>query len=239
VFVIADRELPDENPHLRWYLIAGTLAILAVYPRVDMLHALFGGATLFVVGAWSLWRVQRWLVPTAGVGVAALVTLTLLAIPTAAVSSHFHWRNVTFLYPDPRAAVQPAYVPVQLERAPILLPQHHADSIGGLVRHVAERTSPGDNVFAYPAVPLLNFLMDRPNPTRFDHYLPGALTPHDIDAVVADLSRRKPRFVIWDHNGVVYWQTDLTNRPISDYLWSCYRQVANFTPYLVLERHCD
>jgi hypothetical protein len=29
-----------------------------------------------------------------------------------------------------------------------------------------------------------------------------------------------------------------TNRPLSDYIWSCYEQVANFPPYLILERRC-
>jgi hypothetical protein len=79
---------------------------------------------------------------------------------------------------------------------------------------------------------------DRPNPTRFDHFLPGALSPEDMHAVVGALDTARPRFVLWDHAAVVFWETDKPNRIISDYIWSCYRQVATFGLYLVLERSC-
>ena len=86
--------------------------------------------------------------------------------------------------------------------------------------------------------PLFNFLVDRPNPTRFNHFIAGALTPADMQEVIRDLDRAKPRYILWDHGGVVYFQTDLTNRPLSDYIWGCYHRVASFTSYLILERRC-
>ena len=81
----------------------------------------------------------------------------------------------------------------------------------------------------------LNFLADRPNPTRFDHFI-RALTPDDLHAVVDDLESARPRFVVWDHGGVVFWRTDRPNRILSDYIWRCYKQVGAFRLYLVLER---
>ena len=47
------------------------------------------------------------------------------------------------------------------------------------------------------------------------------------------------RYVIWDHRGLVFWGTDRASQPLSDYLWTCYRQVAAFDLYLVLERRAD
>jgi hypothetical protein len=37
----------------------------------------------------------------------------------------------------------------------------------------------------------------------------------------------------------VIWQTDPANRPLSDYLWRCYQEVAAFHLYLILERTLD
>ena len=120
----------------------------------------------------------------------------------------------------------------------MVLPEYIATSVRGAVRYVQAGTPPGAPFFAYPVDPLFNFLADRPNPTRFNHFIAGALTPSDLEEVIRDLDRAKPRYVLWDHGGATYFKSDLTNRPLSDYIWSCYAQVANFTPYLILERHC-
>ena len=50
---------------LAWYLLAGGLTALAIYPRVDTIHAMFAGPLLLVVGAWGL----AW--PTGLAGIAA------------------------------------------------------------------------------------------------------------------------------------------------------------------------
>jgi hypothetical protein len=120
----------------------------------------------------------------------------------------------------------------------VLVPDNIADGVRGAVQYVQAGTPPGEPFFAYPVDPLFNFLADRPNPTRFNHFIAGALTPADLEAVIGDLDRAKPRYVLWDHGGVVYFKTGLTNQVLSDYIWTCYQQVANFTPYLILERRC-
>ena len=109
----------------------------------------------------------------------------------------------------------------------------------GVVDFVRGNTAPGAPLFVYPAAPLLNFLAERPNPTRFEHFLPGTLTQSGFELAIAELEQARPRYVIWDHRGVVVWGTDPANRPLSDYLWTCYQQVAAFNLYLVLERRTD
>ncbi len=228
-----------------WFLLVGTLAALAIYPRSDTLHAMFAGPPLFAAGAWALWRAHRWLVGGAGGagGAGALsktaVYLSLLVVPAAAAAPHAYWRYSTIVHPDPRAAEQLPYVELGLERAPVLAPPHVAHNVRGAVEFVRAGTEPNEPLFAYPAVPLFNFLADRPNPTRFDHFFPGALTPEDLHDVIHRLETARPRYVLWDHAGVNYWSTGLTNSPLSDYIWRCYEQVANFTPYLILERRCS
>ncbi len=219
-----------------WYLLVGTLAALAIHPRVDTLHAMFAGPPLFVVAVWGLARAHRALAGGASFARQAAVYAALLVIPAAAVAPHAYWRYVTIVHADPRSPTPPPYVSLGLERAPTLAPKHIADAVRGVVEYVQAGTPPGQPFFSYPADPLFNFLADRPNPTRFDHFLPGALTRDDMATVIDRLETARPRYVLWDHNGVWYWETDLTNRPLSDYIWRCYRQVANFTPYLILER---
>ena len=160
-----------------------------------------------------------------------------LGLPNAVPDPVSHRRsNAATLRRWPRRRAPPPYVPLGLERAPVLVPRHVADSVRGAVELVRAGTPPGAPFFAYPAVPLFNFLADRPNPTRFDHFFPGALTPDDVAEVLDHLEAARPRYVLWDHGGVVYWKTEPANRPLSDYIWRCYEQVANFSPYLILER---
>lgn len=223
---------------LAWYLLIGTLSILALYPRVDTVHAMFAGPPLLVVGAWGLARIYRALTLRVPLPARLLVYVSLLVVPIAAVLPHAYWRFVTIVHADPRSPLPPAYVDLGLERAPVRLPEHIATSVRGAVRFIQEGTPPGEPFFTYAVVPLFNFLADRPNPTRFNHFIAGALTPSDLQAVIQDLDRAKPRYILWDHAGVVYFKTDLTNRVLSDYVWGCYEQVASFTPYLILERRC-
>jgi hypothetical protein len=91
-------------------------------------------------------------------------------------------------------------------------------------------------VFAYPVDPLINFLADRPNPTRFNHLMPGSLTAQDLQAVINSLETTRPAYVVWDHGAVAAWHTDPSNRLLSDYLWRCYHQEAAFDLLLILRR---
>jgi len=234
--VLALRRAPVEP--LAWYLLVGTLAGLSFYPRMDVTHAMFSGAALFVVGAWALAWLHRLLARHASRWVQGLVFVSLLVVPAAAMLPHVYWRYVTISYANPRAPVPPPYVPLDLERAPALVPDNVAENVRGAVEYVQAGTPPGEPFFAYPVDPLFNFLADRPNPTRFNHFIAYALTPSDMQDVIRDLERAKPRYVLWDHGGVVYFETNLSNRVLSDYIWGCYQQVANFTPYLILERAC-
>jgi hypothetical protein len=199
---------------------------------------MFAGPLLLVVGAWGLAWAHRALSRRAGRGGRLLIYASLLVIPVAAVIPHAYWRYVTISHADPRSPTPPPNVDLGLERAPVQVPQHVATSVRDAVRYVQAGTPPGAPFFAYPVDPLFNFLADRPNPTRFNHFIAGALTPSDLQDVIRDLDAAKPRYILWDHAGASYFPADLTNRPLSDYIWGCYAQVADFTPYLILERRC-
>jgi len=203
-----------------WYVLFGALAMLAMYPRSDSAHALVASPPILVAAAWALSRVRP-----------RLLAVALLGVPLLAVAPQVAWR-ADLLRAEP-------YEPLGLARAAVLVPRTTAADIRGVVEFVQANTPPGAPLFVYPAAPLLNFLAERPNPTRFDHFFPGTLSQSDFDSAIAELEQARPRYVIWDHRGVVVWATDPANRPLSDYLWACYREVAAFNLYLVLERQTD
>ncbi|MCC7369691.1 MAG: glycosyltransferase family 39 protein [Chloroflexi bacterium] len=223
---------------LIWYLLAGSLAALSLYPRVDTIHALFAGPPLLVTGAAALGAAHRLLAGRAHRFGQVAVYLALLVLPVAAVAPHAYWRYVTIVHANPRAPTPPPYVDLGLERAQVRLPENIADSVRGAVRFVQDGTPPGLPFFAYPVSPMFHFLADRPNPTRHNHFIAGALTPDDLQEVIRDLDQKKPRYILWDHGGVTYFKAELTNRVLHDYIWNCYAQVENYTPYLILERRC-
>jgi hypothetical protein len=220
-----------------WYVLFGSLTSLAMYPRADTLHAvvsspqgLIGAAgTLALVwyrlGEWPAWR---------RIG----VMCALLVVPLAAVVPQVAWRTALIVSPE-GAEHRLDYQDLDLARAPVLVPRLMGEDIRGVVSYIQAGTPPGAPFFVYPVAPLFNFLADRPNPTRFDHLLPGTLSASDFVAVIDDLQRTRPRYVLWDQSGVLAWDTDSANAPLSDYIWRCYHQVATFRVYLALERTAD
>jgi hypothetical protein len=236
VFLMARRGVRDQRPPLvAWYLLVGTLANLALYPRADRVHALYAGTPLLVVGAWALWQAHHYLTPAVPRVGRTVIFGALLIVPVTALLPYAYWQTGTLLHPA-RAHAAPRFVPLGVDRADVLVQPPMSEDVPEAVRFVQSRTPPGAPLFAYPVDPLLNVLADRPNPTRFDHFMPGALTPADMQQVVATLEDKRPQYVIWDHGAVVFWETDHPNRPLSDYIWRCYRQVATFHLLLILER---
>jgi hypothetical protein len=217
-----------------WYVLFGALAALTMYPRADTLHTIVSSPVALVGAAGALALLQRSLKGESRarrIGVLA----PLVLVPLVAVAPQVMWRVATLVSPE-ETSQRLDYANLNLQRAPVFVPRQAAEDIHAVVSFVQTHTQPGEPFFAYPVAPLFNFLADRPNPTRFDHFLPGTLGAADFAQTIAELENAQPRYVLWDHNGVLVWETDPANRPLSDYIWRCYDQVAAFRLYLVLER---
>lgn len=57
-------------------------------------------------------------------------------------------------------------------------------------------TKKNDYIFSYPFSPMLYFIFDRKNPSRFSNYYPGYLTVNEEKEVIENLKQRKVRFII-------------------------------------------
>jgi hypothetical protein len=216
------------------YLLVGVFAQLAFFPRSDTVHALFAGTPLMLVGAWSLAQIHRRLTHGTTLLGQTAVYAALLILPTAAILPPAYRRYIDLVHPDPSHTVT-NYVPLGLPEAPVLVADRSGANLRAVVDYIQHGTPPGQPFFAYPVDPMFNVLADRPNPTRFNHFIPGALTPTDQQQVIADLQRSRPRYILWDHDFVTYWETDPYFRPISDYIWQCYSPVEAVNLLLILE----
>jgi hypothetical protein len=70
--------------------------------------------------------------------------------------------------------------------------------IEGLVRVIRARTQESDGLVVAPEGAVLNYLAGRQNRSRFELLIPGYLTEHNEDAVIAELERDPPAaIVVW------------------------------------------
>jgi hypothetical protein len=231
---------------LRWYLLAGSLVLFNLYPRMDTMHVTYSGPILFVVGAFALYRlflaIERRLPERPGRGLyRGLLFGALLVLPIAAALPNIEWRVksvVSWQRGWPHFDV-PDYVPMQVAGASVLVPVGSRDAIGGVARYLRERTAPGEPIFVYPTLPMFYYLADRPNPTRFGHVYPGAATPEEQREMIAGLETSHVRYVVWDQ----YWVTDwgeggkhVLNKPLTDYLLHTFHTETMVGPFHILAR---
>ncbi len=219
---------------LPYFVLFGGLTSLTLYPRIDVLHSIVSSPAALVAGVGALALVYRGFVGWRR----NVLMATLILLPVAAVAPQVAWRAATLVTPEDTGK-RLDYASLDIASAPVLVPRLSAEDMRNVVAFLQAGTPPGEPLFVYPVAPLFNFLADRPNPTPFDHYLPGTLTSAEFEQVIDALQAAKPRYVMWDDSGVHLWGTDPANRPLSDYIWRCYHEVAAFHPYLVLERNAD
>lgn len=95
-------------------------------------------------------------------------------------------------------------VPYRLQKVPlelaktqnIKIDQTLATDLTYLNLFVAINTRSEDYIFSYPFSPMLYFILDRKNPSRFTIYYPGYLTEKQEQEVLNDIKLKKVRFVI-------------------------------------------
>jgi len=225
---------------LRWYLLAGSLLLLNQYPRMDETHILFSAPLLWIVGAYGLWRLfaaatRR---PNRRLGRAAMY-LALLGLPLAALWPTLELRREDLLVRQSGALLNlatPHYEPLDLPGASV----EEIDTIGWKFRTLAaylrDHSRPGERIFVYPAAPLIYYLVDRPNATRFNHVFPGLLSEADEQETIERLASVPATYVIWDSFGAEYWGQPGIYRRLTDYIWDNYDPVESIGGFEVMRR---
>ena len=233
-----------------WLLVAGACLLFNQYPRMDSIHLLWSGGVLFVVGAAVLERWERFALGAApallssSLGVPAL-RLALLILPvTAALPTVF--ARVEYGGDFFRPAAAPAeltrpegpYGLVRLsvpgDSGNVWLPGKEAQHYHEIAALLAEKTRPGEPIFAYPAIPGFYYLTDHPNPTPFNHLFPSMADEAEQEEIVRALER--VRYIIWDDAGAHMWVWPGLYSPVTEYIRLNYRIERFVGPYAILSR---
>src|SRR5206468_5089805 len=165
---------------------------------------------LWLAGSYSLSRLHRALLRASpafrawplgrATAFAALLTIPLAAVwpPLLARLDEVTGRDGATLFPAER--IQAA---LGLPGASVQAGQEQVRELRLVVDYLRSHSEPGDRIFVYPAAPLLYFLADRPNATRFNHLLPGLLSPAEVVEAIAALEHRPAVYVVWDARGAL------------------------------------
>ncbi|HEY3059006.1 MAG TPA: hypothetical protein VGL99_08555 [Chloroflexota bacterium] len=203
------------EPRLRWYVLAGACLLLTQYPRSDSLHLAWSAPLLLVVGAIALQRVRP-LAATVVVLWAGFLCLPVLEYRVGQV------RQATTAIRGIQAANG------------LRVPAQTWSDLLNTVAEVQHRTAPDEPILVYPSSPLLYALSDRRNPTRFDHLNPGAATTAQLQQTIADVQR--VRLLVVSDFWRAAWGPPGDNQVLEDWLFSNFREVAQFGQYRVLAR---
>jgi 4-amino-4-deoxy-L-arabinose transferase-like glycosyltransferase len=153
------------------YLLFCSVALVAsTYPRPDLMHLAWVAPVPYVLAA-ALFAVAlpKWAQITAVVTAMFCSTLLLLHLATTL------------------GGVSLA-TPIGKVRA-------SADSAEA-VQKLLDLVKPGDLAFVYPYKPLLYFLTQTENPTRYSYLSPGLMTDQDEQSALADLRRTPPEWLL-------------------------------------------
>jgi hypothetical protein len=232
----------QHQPNLRSLLFTASLLFLTQYPRMDETHLLFSGPLIWIVGAYLLWLLRCWM--TRGVPVhqiarpqRLMLYLIIGALPFAAVWPSLELRRKDLVVRDSAGTftlTTARLSSLDLPGARVSELEEFVGKYQALADFFRTNSAPSDRIFVYPAVPLLYYLVDRPNATRFNHIFPGLLTPEDERETIERLWSTPAAFVVWDVFGADYWGKPGMYQALTDFIWEWYEPVADIGGFAVL-----
>ena len=170
--------------------------------------------------------------------VACLLSFLALFIASPHVNSTVRRAGRGFMNAHQKLTVYPSGTAIpEIERTGVFVDPVTARGMRQIRAFLSTRTSPGDYVYFFPNEPIYYFLFDRKNPTRFAmSYF--AITSQQRIELVADLERKKPRYVIVSPNT---WRVDNIPESVQvpevvDYIRERYEVVQSSTDVVFLKR---
>jgi hypothetical protein len=154
------------------YLLLCVIALVAsTYPRSDVAHLAYVSALPYALAGILVYRL-------------------LPARPRAwLVISLAAWAGVFALQAQLPGSLAPLETPVGEVRA--------TAGEAPAVRELLSRVHPRQSLFVYPYKPLLYFLTQAENPTRYSYLAPGMMTREDGQIVLSELRARPPEWLLY------------------------------------------
>ncbi|MBX2861134.1 MAG: hypothetical protein KTR14_07860 [Vampirovibrio sp.] len=85
-----------------------------------------------------------------------------------------------------------------------------------LIESVHAHTQPGDGVFMYNLAPEFYFLVNRQNPLRYQYLIANYSTSAQIEEAAADLEKKRPKVVVYNHLDEFYYTYDYRFKDFRD-----------------------
>ncbi|MDG2051975.1 MAG: glycosyltransferase family 39 protein [Myxococcota bacterium] len=176
---------PDPNQiATRSVILFASFFSFGIFPSAIWSHLAFVLPPISLVAILLADRLTRWLDARRGrVGLfawrtgVALSGVFLLAILVARTQDVVRWN------PEP----------LNLDRAHLMVSKRSASLLKGAVEYLNDCANPREAVVALPDIPVVWFLVDRPNASRFDLAIPGAV---DGGEIVRGLRSKPVRCVV-------------------------------------------
>lgn len=169
-----------------------------LYPRIDTTHLLIALASGLVLAAWATARtIAAWAtalrVPRRVLTAATVATsvVLMLAAILPSLSPFVELR-------DGRPRARPT-VRLDAPAAPVVLEANDAadlKALNAVLAFLRDRLAPGEAVFGFPAVALVQYLLGHPSATPHDYWFAGRPDHREEAQVVDALAARPPRFIV-------------------------------------------
>jgi hypothetical protein len=165
-----------------------------VYPFFAMfwayvgISAYDGARSLERIFVQRQWTVARWLLWGAGAG------LMLSLLPEEGIRMKQQYQFAADWWRDPESSYKSYYWQ---------LPQEKIGDQMRVIDYLKLNSQPRDQVYVWGTAPLINFLPQRENPTRFSHNmgLMSAWTPDSLrNELVRVLEAKRPRYIVVERN---------------------------------------
>ncbi len=172
-------------------LLYSGFAFLGNFPRADYGHLLYNMSAGYIVLTVLFSRLHALLNRAAGAKV-ALGGMVLLALFLARPLVEQGIRTPLWTlgardtaWPHPRAGVKTS--------------AHDAQVFTQVVGEMERIKKTGARIFVLPCAPLLSFLADVPNPTRYDVLMPGNYEPGTMQELQTLLGQGHIEWIVWRH----------------------------------------
>lgn len=185
----------SDSPHQRaqeaLIVLYSGFAFLGNFPRADYGHLLYNMSAGYVVLMVLASRLHSLLSALAGAKVAlgAMVLLGLMLVRPM-VEHGIRMPLWTLgardtAWPHPRAGIKTS--------------AHDAQVFTQVVSEMERIKKTGASIFVLPNAPLLSFLADVPNPTRYDVLMPGNYEPGTMQELQTLLAQGRVEWIVWRH----------------------------------------
>jgi hypothetical protein len=175
----------ETQRNTRLVVASALLFFLGIFPSAIFSHLVFVLAPVLLALALCLARLDAALRERVAAASMALRGVTLLAGVMAVAFIAVGSTTIAGWFP----------VPLGIERASLKVSEGQAEIYRGAMAFVEGCADPGEAIFVAPTMPVVYFLTNRPNVSRYDLTIPGNV---DGGAIVSAIESRGTRCIVYN-----------------------------------------